>query len=426
MKIVVVNLHSLENIGDLAILQELICSLHRAFPNAEIVYTVNYINTSGWTPDNATSKLSFVSWLAHPTAQGTWKWRKWLFVPMALWFVLVTTLFRYFKLRLLPLQIQRRSLMQDYYDADMLVSFGGGHFYARTRLSISFLWNWLIMALAIWMGKPLILMPQSIGPIAGRLQRRLMKWLVEHAALTAVREYYSLQLLVASGVKTSVLVLPDLAFAGSQESIVVTEPQLATIWPIVDASRPLIGITVMNWGNQNNLFHHQDRYEQAICALIEHIHRVYRGQVILFAQVFGPSSDQDDRIITRVIAARFTNDVYVVDAMWSPNMMQTAYSRLDAMVGTRMHSVILSMCTGTPAIAIGYLYKSVGIMETVGLSDYVLDINTIDSTAACALFDRLWSQRHIIRKHLHQRIPALEHTLRHFSTLIAQTSRIAP
>ena len=46
----------------------------------------------------------------------------------------------------------------------------------------------------------------------------------------------------------------------------------------------------------------------------------------------------------------------------------------DLTVGTRLHSAIISMNFGTPAIAINYEHKSAGIMQQLGMPEMAVDI----------------------------------------------------
>ena len=50
---------------------------------------------------------------------------------------------------------------------------------------------------------------------------------------------------------------------------------------------------------------------------------------------------------------------------------------MDYFVGTRMHSNIFATSMAVPTTAIAYEKKTNGIMETVGLQHYVVEINDI-------------------------------------------------
>jgi colanic acid/amylovoran biosynthesis protein len=56
-------------------------------------------------------------------------------------------------------------------------------------------------------------------------------------------------------------------------------------------------------------------------------------------------------------------------------------------VGTRFHSVILSLAAGTPALAISYHgYKTKGIMEMLDLGELVFDIDNLEQASLEKVF----------------------------------------
>lgn len=422
MKILILNAHSAQNAGDLAILRESIACMRRAFPGADLTITMND-EISGLLPADAVFVGSFTRWMMRVDARGEWRWRKSLVPLYAALLILSSLLYRLTRLQLLPRLPDRRDLLRAYYAADVVAVIGGGHLYARHSANIAFVWLWLGIALAVLMGKPLIFLPQSFGPLPGRIQQAMLRWLLSRSALVVAREYRSLRLLAAIGLRRRVLALPDLAFG---DDAIDSESLLAPEVAALAADRkPLIGLTLMDWQGQNPQFRNQRSYEAAVLALMRHVGDRYGAQVVLFAQCTGPNAAHDDRIIARRLLAEARSqgldNVYFVDAALSPEQLKAAYGRLDLLVATRMHSAIFALSRNVPALAIGYLYKSVGIMEMLGLERHALDIATIDAETLCAGFDALWSEREAIRRQLSERIPAFQGTLDHLPLLIRRS-----
>jgi colanic acid/amylovoran biosynthesis protein len=360
-------------------------------------------------------------WLVRVGPSGEWRWRKALALPCATWLLLAVSLRRLAGRRWLPRGAERRRLICAYYDADLVVVIGGGHLYARHAFNIAFLWLWFGLALALLLGKPLVLLPQSFGPLPGRLQQRLLRWLLDRSALVAAREYRSLRFLAGIGLRRRVLVLPDMAF-GLSAPVANSTPPLRESALVHEERRPSIGITLLDWGAQNASFRNQRGYEAAILALIEHLQRHHHATIVLLAQSCGPIAAQDDRhIARRIAAAACPETISVIDAALSPEALQAAYGQLDLLVATRMHSAIFALSAGVPALVIGYLHKSAGIMEMLGLEDHVLDIDTLDAAQLCTAFDRLWDERAAVRAQLATRVPAMRATLQRLSALLRQS-----
>ncbi len=425
MNILLLNAHSPQNAGDLALMQEMITCLRTAYPGAKLTFTINDQCTVHLPPD-ATFVGSFMRWLLHIDVNGEWRWRKSLVLVYACWLVAATLLYRLSGRRLLPGRTEWRALMNAYYDADIVVVIAGGHLYARHGFNIAFGWLWLGLALAILMDKPLVMLPQSYGPLPGRLQRALLRWLLHRSAFVSAREYHSIYLLAEIGLRRRVVALPDMAFTSRMADAATVERALQHYPQLFDSRRPVVGLTLMDWYGQNPQFQNQHQYETAVLALIRHIEQAYDARAVIFAQCTGPTPAHDDRRIARRIVRRAAEErlsVVLVDEVLPPDVLKAAYQRLDVLVATRMHSAIFALSAQVPALAIGYLHKSVGIMEMLGLEQYALSIEGIDATTLCAAFDTLWAERAAVRERLAQRIPAMQATLAHLPVLLREHVR---
>jgi len=70
--------------------------------------------------------------------------------------------------------------------------------------------------------------------------------------------------------------------------------------------------------------------------------------------------------------------------------MGKIFAACDLTVGTRLHSAIISMNFGTPAIAINYEHKSAGIMQQLGMPEMAIDIrHLLDGSLEAMVADTL-------------------------------------
>lgn len=247
--------------------------------------------------------------------------------------------------------------------------------------------------MAIGMGKRLILLPQSIGPLRDPFWRLMIRWIVQHAELTLVRERESLALLEELGCSQRALYVPDLVFAMESAPVEEARAILAEVGvDQIDASF-LVGITALDWGLQNQAFGGQAAYERALGQCIDAI-TAQGGAVVLFRQSIDPNPAWDDLWVSKRIqaAAQQRDRVLVIDRVFRPEVLQAAYGCMDYFIGTRMHSVIMASNAGTPALAIGYLYKSRGIMQELGLASYCFEIETVTGEQLIEGLQRLRTQ----------------------------------
>jgi colanic acid/amylovoran biosynthesis protein len=264
------------------------------------------------------------------------------------------------------------------------------------------------------------MMQQSIGPFRRRWEYRVARWLFERVRIVAVRDDRSSQTLIAAGLEEAqITMLPDAAFLyqGTGNPLRL----LDEITQAPSTQRPFIGVTVIDFAIQNRLFDRQDAYENALVTALNAFVTCHGGTVFLFPQVTGPSQAEDDRIPSRRVADSLSArcaSVLLIDATWLPAELQTAYGQMDIFVGTRLHSNIFALTAGTPVIAIAYFYKTFGIMQMLGLSEWVLDIWTITDQELEQHLELLWQQRADLRRHLGLILPQLQQEARRACELI--------
>ena len=92
----------------------------------------------------------------------------------------------------------------------------------------------------------------------------------------------------------------------------------------------------------------------------------------------------------------------------SPEELKTLIGNFDYFIGTRMHSNIFATSMRIPNIVIAYEKKTNGIMEIVGLEDYVLEIDTVTSDELISKIDRCINNKTEIINYLNTKVPELK------------------
>jgi len=177
-----------------------------------------------------------------------------------------------------------------------------------------------------------------------------------------------------------------------------------------NTDRPLLGLTVIDWEAQYQSFTDQKNFEEAIAASIRYFVNRFGGKVLIFPQCLGPTMREDDRLPARRILSKandISNSVRVIETPITPGLLKSVYGQMDLFIGTRMHSNIFAMSRGVPVLAIGYLHKTLGIAQTVGIKNWVLDIQKTDDKQLIKKLNDLWVERYQVRAHLEKIIPKL-------------------
>lgn len=419
-RILVINLHSFFNAGDAALAKVAIRQLEAAFPGACIRLSMN-------EPESARQEQaalgSFLHWM-HPTgAEAGWRVLSILQLTLAsLWAVLTLKLFG--KAWIWAVSRAQKELLQAYLEADLVVSAPGNFLYSSGRAGMTFLIVIFTMAYALLVGKPLYLMPQSIGPLQRARDRRLMKWVLERASLVEVREPISMEAvtrLVRNDLHCKLV--PDLAFIF--EGAPVTSAQAWLRSQGVDPARhqPLLGVTVIDWGSQSSQPSVQRSYEDALIQASKWFLDNTPGKVIFFPQVLSDHPAWDDRLPTRRVVAGIADTherVVFIEEQPSAAMLRQACGCMHAFIGTRMHSNIFALSGGVPVIAIAYRHKTRGIMQMLGLENWVIDIQQVSGEMLSEKLAHLLEQQASLRLAILERLPALAREASQAANLIAR------
>lgn len=430
MKILIVNIHSVRNAGDHALLQAAIQQLRRRFPNSTITLSMN--DQEGYR-GSAEAVDSFLHWFRRQDVHGSplRSWR-WFAIPVLLIRLLVTAILyrqRGYRSMFAPRYEQQRgekqgaeqqsneqqALLRAYVDADLVVSCPGGYLYSTGKLGLWFLVTLLTLAFPIWLGKPVYLLPQTIGPLQHPWERWLLRRILPKVRQIYVRDEYSRNLLETIGVhQPQIYVTPDLAFGYQEEERVTGAELLRNIGVDPEHDRPLLGVTLLNWAGMESSFHGQEAYEAAVATAIHTFLAQHGGKAVLFAQVRGPALAEDDRLPARRVQQQLRElgtNVVVVEEDVTTAQLKAAYSYMTLFMGSRLHSNIFALTSGIPVIAIAYLPKTRGVMRMLGLERWVVNIEHVEGAPLYELLNELYSDREMVRAQIQTAIATQQSTI---------------
>lgn len=293
-----------------------------------------------------------------------------------------------------------RRVLRAYRDADLIVAAGGGYLYTRSavRGNIVLAATVLGLLLGSLLGKPVVLYAQSIGPFASRLQEWLVRCVLRGVQLVQVRERRSLALLESWRMGTPVVLGTDAAF------LLAAEPTSDLVAGAGSTVR--VGVTVRRWFQAPA---DQRRYEEILAAFVDWLAEAREAKAILIPQVTYAVGGDDDRTVARRIVARLRNPgvAQLLEGELPPGEIKALCGRMDYFVGTRMHSNIFALSMGVPVLAIGYQPKTAGLMEQLGLGEWVVAIESLELPVLQRAYERLVAQGPELRSRLARQMPEL-------------------
>ena len=229
------------------------------------------------------------------------------------------------------------------------------------------------MKLAIELGIPFILLPQTIGPFLDEQNKERILSILKKADRIYVRDNNFVEELEKNHlpyVKAN-----DLSFYMRPEPFPV------------EIQKPCVGINVSGLAYSNrfgNLAGHFSLYPKLITEIVRLFQaKGYNIYLIPHAyNVAKPETDNDDMVSTREFYESLDDKsgVHFIDTDLLSPQIKYLISQMDFFIGTRMHANYAAIFTGTPVFGLAYSYKFKGAFENNGILNRTCDINNLDES----------------------------------------------
>ncbi|VYU74659.1 colanic acid biosynthesis pyruvyl transferase WcaK [Metakosakonia massiliensis] len=389
MKLLILGNHTCGNRGDSAILRGLLDAIARIEPQAEVDVMSRYPVSSSWLLNRPVMGDPLYSQMkAHNNAAGLMGRVKKVLRRRYQHQVLLSRVTDSGKLRNIAIAQGFTDFVRLLSGYDAIIQVGGSFFvdlYGVPQFE---------HALCTFMAKkPLYMVGHSVGPFQDPQFNQLANYVFGHCDALILRESVSLNLMkqsdittakVEQGIDTAWLVEDDSNF---------TPSYAVRHWLDVAAKQKTVAITLRELAPfDKRLNTTQQAYEKAFAGVVNRI--IDAGwQVIALSTCTGIDSyNKDDRMVALNLRQHISDPsrYHVVMDELNDLEMGKILAACDLTVGTRLHSAIISMNFGTPAIAINYEHKSAGIMQQLGMPEMAVDIrHLLDGSLAAMAADTL-------------------------------------
>lgn len=279
--------------------------------------------------------------------------------------------------------------VKEFSEADAIFVKGGGFIHAYGEKTAPYLmWYFLFyVRLAQNLNKKVVFLPNSFGPFLGLTVKSQVRSVFNKLDLTYARENVSAESL-GQLLNKKIPVEMDLGFF-LQEGNQAVAQNILNKYNLKKEDK-IVGVTIRPWRfpGLNNPEELYKKYIKAVSDLVTCI--TDKGyKVALCNQSLGPNSHEDDRnAINDLLKQTSHPNVIWVNENLSCDILKAVYSNFYFFVGTRFHSIIFSLTSLVPSIAIGYGgNKAKGIMNDFNLDKYVIQIQNIESQQLIDLFE---------------------------------------
>lgn len=302
--------------------------------------------------------------------------------------------------------LKRDKVLREYKNADIVINLCYGDTFAYKKefyFKLLFFILWQQSLTAVLLKKPLFFFPQSIGPFQSSLSRILAKFVLNRCQVIMTREELSKQYLLKMGIKAPIYVVPDLSFA-------VKPTPDHRVYEIlfeenIEEEHPLAGIAI-----RENMY----KYLDIMSAIVNYLTSKMKVKVIFIPHT--SISDLhthlgccDPRLLARKIIKRIECKELVnsIDGEYTVEELRGIIGKCDLFIGAYMHANTSALSTYVPIVAISYSHKTEGIMNLVGLGEFVLPLKDLSIPYALNKIEKAFYNRDRLRHALRRKIPVL-------------------
>ena len=303
--------------------------------------------------------------------------------------------------------------------ADVIMDITGGDSFAEIYMESGLKSQFAVKKLAFQFGKPLVLLPQTIGPFHTTRVRRTAASIMNRSALVATRESSGLdELRSMLGTLTDRFVCcPDVAFS------LRPMPIKSYSQPILNRdSGPLIGINVSGllWGC-NVGFGLADDYRELTWRILEWALSLPNARVLLVPHVFnqvGKLPTKPDELgefpelplakeLKEKACEKWGPRVDFVDQAYSAAELKWIIGHCDFFIGARMHACIGAISQAIPTVTLAYSKKAAGVMGMLQAQELVLDLRAGDSQKIVSQISNAFANRIDWQQKLKTKLPLI-------------------
>jgi len=237
--------------------------------------------------------------------------------------------------------------------SDVLLS-GGGSLLQDTTSTRSLLYYISVIRCAQWLGKPVMLYANGIGPVRKPTNRRRVKKVVEDATLVTLRDRSSARELEEMGVTRSDLrVTADPVF--HLEPAAETRSQELRRLAGLPEGKPFVAVSVRDWPNT-------EAFQGELARLCDHLRRKH-GLEILFL-LMQPSRDTE---ATRRVREAMEEPSYCLDMPCAPRELMGVLGGAKLCLAMRLHTIIFAARMAVPSMGLVYDPKVASYLEELEL-----------------------------------------------------------
>lgn len=226
--------------------------------------------------------------------------------------------------------------------SDIILS-GGGTLIQNGTSTRSLLYYLSIIKFAKLFRKKVMLYSNGIGPVVGKINRKLVKLVVNNVDLITLREEFSARDLADIGVKKpKIHITADAAFTlksiSKENAINILKNEN------IPLDKEIIGISVREWNKAKDGL----KYIKELTKVCDNM--VKDGKTIVFI----PMEHPKDLEVSKKIMAQMEEESYILAKNYKPDEILGVVGEMNLILGMRLHMLLFSALKKVPMIGLVY------------------------------------------------------------------------
>lgn len=274
--------------------------------------------------------------------------------------------------------------------------------------------------LALMLGKPLVLLPQTYGPFKSRTARAVARFILKRACLIYSRDQEGLKVVenLLGRRDPRVKFGYDMGFA------------LASLPPTTEVRERLVGLRqrgnlvgfnvsgllCMGGYRRNNTFGLKCDYPSLVRTVLDFLIEKRGCQVLLIPHVFGDREDSESdvpacRRIFAELSAKYEGRLHYLEGNFDQHEIKYVIGQCGFILGSRMHACIAALSQCVPAVGLAYSRKFAGVLDSVGGGSRLVDLRQMNEEQVLSAISEALRDKSLLRHELEERIPMIKESV---------------
>lgn len=327
-------------------------------------------------------------------------------------------------LKLIPLpwlrkQLEKNPVFNMLMATTLVVDITGGDSFSDIYGTRRFVLNALPKLLVLWCNKPLILLPQTYGPLTGHWSKQIARYIWSRSNVIYSRDRegveYVKQLLGPKASTTVIKFSPDVAFV--LDPAKPNSPLVSVLEQVKAQGQILIGVNVSGLIETSDsttagtfTFGLKYNYHQLMSDLITTLLDFPNTVVVLIPHVYSPveSDPKANQVVYEQVRKNYPERILLIEEVFNHQEIKYLIGQCDFFVGARMHACIAAISQSVPAIGLAYSRKFRGVFESAKVGELVIELTSNDATSIIARVKTAFLDRETAASKLCATIPAIQ------------------